>query len=104
MRKIHYSGGELITSEAVAQSVLEYAAALGNRGQAATIDVPAVGLPRGAKTVELLVGPASQLAAEPVDAELEVLDDEPFLLDIQERISRWTLTRPWTGEDWSLEL
>ena len=100
MRKIVYSGGELVTTEAVAHVILEYAAQLGNHGRAATLLVPAVGLADGEQFVELLVGPASQLAAEPVESDEEPPDDDEFLRDVRARIDA-SLSRPWTGEDWS---
>ncbi|MDP9026810.1 MAG: hypothetical protein M3N46_04540 [Actinomycetota bacterium] len=101
LRRMFYAGGELITSDAVAHAVLEYAAKLGNRGEAATLLVPAVGLVDGETAVELLVGPASQLAAAPVESDESPPDDAEFLRDMRTRMSMETKARAWSGDAWS---
>ncbi|MDP9026814.1 MAG: hypothetical protein M3N46_04560 [Actinomycetota bacterium] len=89
----------MITTEAAAHAVLEYAAILGNHGRAATVVVPAVGPPES--QIELLLGPASQLASVPVRTDEAPLDDTAFLTNIREQIADETHLSSWSGDDWS---
>lgn len=88
MRRVSYAGGFLDTSDAIAAAVLHYAATLANHDRADTIQVPAIGLPGGAETVELLVGPASQLVSSPIDDAGDDPAGDEFLADIGVRTDR----------------
>ena len=99
MREIHYANGRLVTSDEVAAAVMEYAAALANRNEAATLDVPALGLDDGESRVELLVGPASQLMSQPIHDERTPPTDAEFLADVESRIAALT-TRPRFASEW----
>lgn len=66
-----------MTGDGIADAVLGYAAELANAGKAANVDVPAVDLEQRSQLVSLVIGPSSQLMAEPVTADRE-LEDEAF--------------------------
>jgi hypothetical protein len=104
LAKLKYATGELVTTPAAAAAVMEYAEMLGNTGRAANVFVPAVGLPAGTFAVELLIGPASQLASEPVESDEPAPDDTVFLSRMAQQSERETTTRVWSDDDWSYDL
>lgn len=75
MKRILYAGGSFLTGDDIADAVLDYAAELANAGKAARLDVPALDLEQRPERVSLVVGPASQLLAEPVAVGQEMQDD-----------------------------
>jgi hypothetical protein len=106
MHEISYAGGTFVTSDEVAEILLEYAAALANADRAASVEVPAAGLPTGEESMQILVGPASQLMSAPIDSDESVTGTEGFVGEMRKRIKElergWT--RPATGSaiDWDL--
>ena len=66
MMRIHYGGGSFLAGTDVATAVLEYSAALANAERAASLEVPAVDIDGNPEIIRMLLGPASQLYAEPV--------------------------------------
>lgn len=97
MRELSYSGGTVITSDEAAEAVLAYAAALANHDRAATVHIPAVGLAAGGTTVEMLVGPASQLASFPIESDEEEPAADAFVAELQSLIDE--LDRRWVTHD-----
>jgi hypothetical protein len=79
MMRIHYSGGSFLAGTDVATAVLDYSAALANAQRAAALDVPAWDVDGNAEIVKMLLGPASQLYAEPVPHSDES-DDREFVV------------------------
>jgi hypothetical protein len=77
MKRILYAGGSFLTGDDIADAVLDYAAELANAGKAAKLVVPALDLEQQPEVVSLVVGPSSQLLAEPVSMGHE-LDDDVF--------------------------
>jgi hypothetical protein len=77
VKRILYAGGSFITGDGIAEAVLEYAAELANAGKAAKLDVPVLDLEQRPEQVSLVVGPSSQLLAEPITVGQE-MDDEEF--------------------------
>lgn len=73
-----------MTADEVAAAVLAFAEELANHRRAATIHVPALDLPEGTDTLELLVGPSSQLLSEPVD-DARDLDAREFVEELTTR-------------------
>ena len=96
MKRILYAGGSFLTGDAIAHTVLEYAAELANAGKAAKIDVPALDLEQRPEQVSLVVGPSSQMLAEPVSLGQE-LDDDDFTENLR-RLTRVLQSKPGTGE------
>lgn len=97
MRELSYSGGTVITSDEAAEAVLAYAKALANHARAATVNIPAVGLAAGATTVEMLVGPSSQLASFPIESDEEEPAADAFVAELQGLIE--DLDRRWVAQD-----
>lgn len=84
VKRILYAGGSFLTGDGIADAVLEYAAELANAGKAAKIDVPALDLEQRPEHVVLVIGPSSQLMAEPVSLGQEI-DDEDFRQQLQRK-------------------
>ena len=106
MQQITYAGGSFVTSDEVADALVDYAAALANADRAAGIDVPANGLPSGGESLKMLIGPASQLMALPVESDEPEPDGYEFVRDVRERIADlrrgWSRTATEAAVDWDL--
>ena len=106
MRQITYAGGSFVTSDAVAQALLEYGAALANAARAATVHVPVVGLHGEGDNVAVLVGPASQLLAEPYDGPDEEIDGTAFIHEVTDRTRQldrtFTVPGDYSTMDWDI--
>ena len=86
MKRILYASGSVLTGDDIAHSLVNYAAVLARAGSADTVLIPAV-TDHESRTVEMLLGPASQLIVEdavtlPSDP---VLEQEQFVADIDVR-------------------
>lgn len=84
VKRVLYAGGSFLTGDGIAEAVLDYAAELANAGKAAKVDVPALDLEQRPEHVLLLIGPSSQLLAEPIVVGQEV-EDEEFTLELRRR-------------------
>lgn len=84
VKRILYAGGSFLTGDGIADAVLDYAAELANAGKAAKLDVPALDLEQKPERVSLLVGPASQILAEPVSLGQEI-EDEAFTAQLRRK-------------------
>jgi len=76
MKRIRYAGGSFVTGDAIADAMLDFAAELANAGKAAKLVVPSLDLEQRAEVVALVIGPSSQLLAEPVAGDSEMLDED----------------------------
>jgi hypothetical protein len=74
MKHIHYGTSVILTSDDVADALIEYAAALAGGGRADTIAVPCVGPDGIMTTTKILIGPSSELIVE--DAPEDELETE----------------------------
>jgi hypothetical protein len=73
MKNIRYDGSTILTSDDVADAVIEYAEALSSGGRSDTIEVPAIAPDGTMTTTKILIGPSSELVIEDTDDdELEV--------------------------------
>lgn len=106
MHEISYAGGTFVTSDEVAEILLEYAAALANADRAASVEVPAAGLPTGEESMQILVGPASQLMSAPIESDESVMGAEGFVDEMRKRIDDlqrgWTRPATESAIDWDL--
>ncbi len=94
--RVTYAGGSFVTGDDVAKALLDYAATLGGQGKAVALGVPAMDIAHGTLEVDLLVGPASQMIAEPIDTREPELESAKFVQELRDRIAR--LERPaWSG-------
>ncbi|MDM7892813.1 hypothetical protein [Curtobacterium caseinilyticum] len=77
MKHIRYDSSSILTSDDVADAVIEYAAALAGGDRADTVAIPAVADDGTMTTTKILIGPSSEIVVEDAeDDELEVEDDE----------------------------
>lgn len=77
MRDVHDDSTPVVTGSAIADAVIEDAAALGANGLSDTVHVPTFDEHGTAVTATLLLGPASQIVvAEAPDDLLEPEDDD----------------------------
>lgn len=79
MQRIYYAGERFLTGTEIANALISYAAALAQQGTAGAVEIP-VRHEHDGRTgvVHFLLGPASQLVTEEVEAvdDDEVRDDE----------------------------
>jgi hypothetical protein len=73
---IHYAGNTILTGDAIAHSLLGYAQALAAKGSSDTVTIPVWHTDGSVRSAEILIGPASQLIAEPYDTDAPELVDE----------------------------
>jgi hypothetical protein len=72
---IKYAGEELMTGDAIAEALLKYSEALAESGSASTVEIPTILDDGSRSTAKVLVGPASQIVAKPVESSFEELRD-----------------------------
>jgi hypothetical protein len=78
MKRVSYAGGSFVSGDRIVDAVTRFAAANANAERAAEIDVPTVDIDGRRQMIAVVLGPASQMFAEPVLAEDE-LEDEEFV-------------------------
>lgn len=89
MQRVFYSGGSFLTSDHIAEAVLDYAMALAKAPLADVVHVPIVDEQTSRQTVAtILIGPASQLLSVP--AEIDGLTD-PIDTETVEELERRAL-------------
>ncbi|WP_353816377.1 hypothetical protein [Agromyces sp. SYSU T00266] len=94
MDRIHYAGGELLTGSAIADAIVDYAAALASRRSAASVDIPIRADDGSTARAHMLIGPASQLLTEPVETDLEELVDEELVSRLRAATTALSAIRP----------
>ena len=88
MKRILYASGSVLTGDAVAHSVVQYATTLARAGTADTITIPVV-KDSESMTVEMLIGPSSQLMLEDAGRDPDdAFGDESFRREIDLRRDR----------------
>jgi hypothetical protein len=87
MKRILYASGSVLTGDAVAHSVVLYATTLAKAGSADTITIPVV-QDRKSSTVDMLIGPSSQLMLEDAGVDPDDPFDESFQKEIDDRRER----------------
>jgi hypothetical protein len=65
MMRVSYSNTSFLTSDVVARSLLEFAAAIARSEGAETVCIPAISAQGELIEIEMVVGPASQMTAAP---------------------------------------
>lgn len=87
MKRIHYASGAVLTGDAIAEALVQYAAALATSNAAAEVHAP-IRLDTGEDgEAVMLLGPASQILAEQEPSTAAELTDTAFVSDIEERIA-----------------
>ena len=72
---IVYAGEELVTGDEIAQALLKYSEALAESGSASPVEIPTMSDDGKRSTASVLVGPASQIVARPVESSFDELLD-----------------------------
>jgi hypothetical protein len=68
MKRVSYAGESFLTTDTVADALVDLTAALGRTQKAEVVEVPAVDREGKIQAVRLVVGPASQIVAIHVDS------------------------------------
>lgn len=85
MRRVTYAGGTFLTGDRIADALLDYAAQIARADSADHLVVPTIG-PGGERgTVDVVLGPASQLLAERENLEISDVEDAAFVEDLERR-------------------
>jgi cytosine/adenosine deaminase-related metal-dependent hydrolase len=93
MKYVVYGENKVMTGDAIADAVIAYAAALGENGTTDIVAIPTCAADGQAIDVEVLLGPASQVMAEPApDDELEP-EDGTLIAEIERRTAEVGSTR-----------
>lgn len=104
MKRIFYAGGSALTSNSLADAVLDYAEALAKNPRADVVRIPVVLDSGHAGEATMLIGPASQLLTVSEDAELlSVPDDSDLVAELERRIRHVSSPRPMTQATGQLE-
>ena len=98
MRRVYYSSGSVLTDDAIAQAVLEYAEALTKDGRADIVEVPVVLSSGHQGTATLLIGPSSQLASVTEESELTPPRSDDLVEEIRRRTRRLGGPHPSTSQ------
>jgi hypothetical protein len=86
MKRILYANGSVLTGDDIATSVVRYATALARAKTADTVRIPIMRDDRQS-TVEMLIGPSSQLIIEDA-GEGRIADSEVFLDELETKRDR----------------
>jgi hypothetical protein len=85
MKSVSYAGLSFSTADAIADALLQLAAALGQNERAETVDIPVVEDDGRATSVQLVIGPASQFISRPVDSPYADPQDEDVIVALRRR-------------------
>ena len=94
MDQIRYAGNTLLTGTDIAHAVLAYAQALASNGDSATIAIPVQHDDGSVVKAEILIGPASQLIAEPYETSRPELEDADTLSRLSEATAKLQTPHP----------
>lgn len=96
MKEIIYAGGTFLTGDAIADALLDAAAALAEAQLAEPVDIPVVDADGNRDTTSLLLGPASQIVTRHAPSDGAELVDEHTLVKLDRLVAR---LRPVAGPD-----
>jgi len=94
MRRVYYSSGSMLTGDAIAHAVLEYAEALAKDGRADIVEIPVVLASGSTGTATLLIGPSSQLASVTEESQSNTPLDESLVDELHRRAMLLGSPRP----------
>jgi len=100
MKYIQYADATLMTSDVVADSLLELVAELGRRGTSEVVHIATVDeLDGSLHTVDLVIGPASQMTARPAETDFAEPEDKGIVgvLENLTHVSGRTIATPAPG-------
>jgi len=85
MKQVTYAGTSFITGTAIADSLLALVAALGVSRETASVHVPAIGDDDKVTSVDLVIGPASEVVAIGIESSAPELIDDAAVLELDDR-------------------
>ncbi|HEY8590291.1 MAG TPA: hypothetical protein VIL55_12145 [Naasia sp.] len=85
MKELSYADRHVVTADEIADGVLQYAKALATAHLADTVTMPALGEDGRISTVEMLIGPSSQITSVPVSDSSVVIPVEATITDLANR-------------------
>ena len=88
MERIHYAGGDVLTGTKIARALLDYAEALAEMNDSATVDIPARHEDGSIGRANLLIGPSSQLISETEDSDFDEFEDDALVAQFVEETRR----------------
>lgn len=86
MKDLIYAGGKTMVSDELAAAITDYAQVMAANGDSGVVEIPAIGEDGTVGTARLLLGPASQIMAEPVATDHVDLDDAAVIAELRARI------------------
>lgn len=99
MRRLHYTGGYVITADAVCKATLRYARALAEDRSSDVVSIPVLGEGGTIANAYLLLGPASQLYSVPVGDAISEFPTSDVVTELERRTQRLQPSRPeWPDE------
>jgi hypothetical protein len=87
MKRLWYASGHFDTGDTIAEAVMEYAAALAVHSQAVVVHVP-VEVDGEASVFDIVLGPSTQLVAEPAPFLAPEVEDHVFVASVREAITK----------------
>ena len=94
MRRIVYAGTVFYTGDAIAEALLEYARSLALHNIADTVFVPGRTTQGDLDTVEVLIGPASQIVSEPAELIGPELEDPELVQRLRDQSATLAPRKP----------
>ena len=91
MKQVTYAGTSFVTGSAIADSLLALVAALGVSRETASVHVPAIGDDEQITSVDLVIGPASEVVAMAIETSTPELIDDVAIHDLDERTRALTV-------------
>jgi hypothetical protein len=85
MQRLHYMGESVVVADAVCGALFDYASALAGRGMADVVTLPILDEASIQTVAKMLIGPASQLYATPLQSHDEVGSDPAVIAELQRR-------------------
>ncbi|CAN5264301.1 hypothetical protein BH09ACT1_BH09ACT1_20730 [soil metagenome] len=92
MKIVTYGGDRFLTSDTASDALLQFAATMGARSSAEVVSLPAKEINGTPRTVDLVIGPASELLAHDIEVAFPEPDTAAAVALLEQRMS--TLTAP----------
>ena len=84
MKRVSYVEGTFLTSDSVADALLDLVATVGRRASATVAHVPTVGANGEIVITDIVIGPASQIRSDPEDSQYPEPESLTALSDLAE--------------------
>lgn len=82
MKQITYAGTSFVTGTDIADSLMQLVAALGGSAATAAVRVPALRADNTITTIDLVIGPSSEMVASVVETDTDELIDAIAVVDL----------------------